>query len=159
MMTSMNIAEFPMLLAAGALDFDITIIFQFGIFILAIALLHNILIKPYLQTREARDEGTEGSREEADEMQQLAVQRRAEYEDQLSEVRRDAMGVREELRNQGVAEQEDMLDEVRREVAAKLTEERGKINTKVREAEDELDARAKQIAELMVSKILPELEA
>ena len=91
MMTSMNIAEFPMLLAAGALDFDITIVFQFVIFILAIALLHNILIKPYLQTREARDEGTEGSREEADEMQQLAVQRRAEYEDQLSEVRRDAM--------------------------------------------------------------------
>lgn len=153
------IDQFPALLAAGALDFDITIIAQFVIFMIAIALMHTILITPYLKARELREEGTEGNREEAIETQQLAVQRKSEYEDQLSEVRRDAMGVREELRSQGVAEQEDLMDEVRREVGATLTEERARISKRVHEAEAELDARASQLAEMMVAKILPELTA
>lgn len=148
----------PGLVAAGALDFDITTVFQFVIFALAIVSLQFILIKPYLQVREARDEGTLGSREEADEMTARAEQMLSKYEAQLTEARRDAVEVREAKRGEGEAEREDTLDEARREVAATLTQGRGEINQRVAEAEVEIERRAQQLAEMMVEKVLPELQ-
>ncbi len=150
----------PGLVAAGTLDFDITILFQFVIFSLAIAIMHFLIIKPYLQVREAREEGTQGKREDATETEERAMQQKAKYEEQLSEARRDAMGVRESLRNQGLAEKEEMVEEVRREVAAKLTEERGALNKRVSELEEQIDERAEALAKMMIDKVLPEdLEA
>ena len=143
------------LLGAATLDFDITTVFQFVIFALAIAILHALIIAPYLKVREMREEGTEGNREAAEETEALALHRKAEYDDQLAEARRDAMGVRESLRGQGIAQQEEMVDEAKREVQAKLDEERRALHIRVDELESQLDAKASEFARLMLDRVLP----
>ena len=71
---TLSILQLPPVMASAALDFDITMVIQFGIFALTVAILHVLIIKPYMQAREARSEGTEGSREDADEMHERAEQ-------------------------------------------------------------------------------------
>ena len=156
-----HIASMPAarLLAAGALDFDATIFLQFIIFSLAIVLLHVLIIQPYMRIREARDEGTAGNREEAEELHARAEMTLARYEEQIAEARRDAMGLRESLRSQGSAEQDDMLAEVRSEVGAMLTTQRAELRQKVARAEQELAERTQAMAARMVEKVLPEAAA
>lgn len=156
---TISILQLPTLTASGALDFDITMVIQFVIFALTVGILHVLLIKPYMQAREARSEGTEGSREDADEMHERAEQVLARYEERLTEARREAVKVREEFRAEGLSEQQEMLDEVRKEVFTKLEKERGVLNAKVSDAEEELDKRAEQLASMMVKRVLPEIGA
>ncbi len=156
---TISILQLPTLTASGALDFDITMVIQFVIFALTVGILHVLLIKPYMQAREARSEGTEGSREDADEMHDRAEQVLARYEERLTEARREAVKVREEFRAEGLSEQQEMLDEVRKEVFTKLEKERGVLNAKVSDAEEELDKRAEQLASMMVKRVLPEIGA
>lgn len=156
---TISILQLPTMTAAGALDFDITMVIQFGLFALTVLVLHFVLIKPYMQAREARSEGTSGSREDADEMHQRAEQVLARYEERLTEARRDAVKVREEFRDEGLSEQQGMIDEVRAELAVKLEKERTVLRERVVEAEDELEARAENLAAMMVERVLPELKA
>lgn len=156
---TLPILHIPSLLAAGSLDFDITLVFQFVIFMATLIMMHTLLIKPYLQVREAREEGTQGSREDADEMHERAEQLLTRYDEQLADARRNAVGVRDSLRGQGIAEQDDLLDEVRAEITTKLADERGKIAESVTSAEAQIEERARKIAEVMVQRVLPELEA
>jgi F-type H+-transporting ATPase subunit b len=146
-------------MASAALDFDITMVIQFGIFALTVAILHVLIIKPYMQAREARSEGTEGSREDADEMHERAEQVLARYEERLTEARRDAVKVREDFREEGLTNQSAMVSEVRAELAKKLEGERQTLRERVVEAEDELEARADQLATMMVERVVPELSA
>lgn len=145
----------PAVMASASFDFDVTMVIQFVIFALAIGILHTLLIKPYLAAREARTEGTSGSREDAEEMAQRAEQLLSQYEGQLTEARREAVRVREAGRAEGVARQEAMVAEVRAELSKKLEEERATLQQSVKQAQVELDARAEQMARLMVERVLP----
>lgn len=156
---TLSILQLPPVMASAALDFDITMVIQFGIFALTVAILHVLIIKPYMQAREARSEGTEGSREDADEMHQRAEQVLARYEERLTEARRDAVKVREGFREEGLNSQSSMVSEVRAELAKKLEGERQTLRERVVEAEDELEARADQLATMMVERVVPELSA
>ena len=151
----LSISQALPLLAAGGLDIDVTVGFQFVWFIATLAMLNVIIIQPYLKVREERAEATTGSREDAEEMDERAEQLREEFDDKMAGARRDAMEVRESLRGQGVAEQEDIVSEVRAELSEKLEAERATIQEKVSAAEADLDARAKELAELMVAKVVP----
>ncbi len=142
------------MLAAVSIDVDITVVFQFVNFTLAIFFLHMIIGKPYLKAREAREEGTAGSREEADDMFARADQMVIQIEAQMNEARRDAMEVRESLRNQGVAEQRDIVDETRGELEDHLATERAKLDGLVKNAQHQLDARAADLAKRMVDRVV-----
>ena len=143
------------MLAAVSIDVDITVVFQFVNFTLAVFFLHMIIGKPYLKAREAREEGTEGSREEADDMFARADQMVIQIEAQMNEARRDAMEVRESLRNQGVAEQRDIVDETRGELDDHLATERAKLDGLVKNAQRQLDTRAADLAKRMVERVVP----
>jgi F-type H+-transporting ATPase subunit b len=142
-------------LAAVSIDLDITVALQFVNFAVAVAAVYFIIGGKYLKVREERREATSGSREDADEMLERTEQLKEEFDDKMASARRDATEVRESLRGQGVAEQEDIIGEVRVELSEKLEAERAKIQAKVDEAEAELDGRAKELAELMVAKVIP----
>lgn len=149
------LSQGPPMLASVAIDIDITVAFQFVTYALTTFALYFLMVKPYLKVREDRDEGTEGSREEAEEMEARAEQVLARYESQLADARRDAMEVRESRRSEGLAEQDDILGKVRTEVTEKLEDERARIAGLVASAEADLEARAQELAGLMVQKVLP----
>lgn len=144
------------LLAAVAIDVDGTIIVQMLLFWFVLGFLHFTLFRPYLKAVEAREDGVEGSREEAAEMQTRAGRVIEEYEGKMRQARRDATDVRESLRNQGLQEQNDMVGEVRDQIQQDLELERGRIDAKVKLARTTIQARAKSLAGDMVRQILPQ---
>jgi F0F1-type ATP synthase membrane subunit b/b' len=143
------------LIASVQIDVDVTVAIQFVTFTVALFSIWGLIITPYLKAREARDEGTSGSREEADEMEAMATARLAEYDERMTQIRRESMETREELRAAGAKTQQDLLGAARAEISAKSAAEQKKIAEKVSQVEVELDARAKKLAELMIQKILP----
>ena len=143
------------MLAAVSIDLDVTVALQFVNFAVAVGAVYFIIGRKYRKVREERAEATSGSREDADEMLERTEQLKEEFDDKMASARRDATEVRESLRGQGVAEQEDIIEEVRVELSEKLEAERAKIQAKVDAAEAELDGRAKELAELMVAKVIP----
>ncbi|MEM1348213.1 MAG: ATP synthase F0 subunit B [Myxococcota bacterium] len=146
----------PPILAASSIDLDVTVVFQFVNFALALFVVYFVMAKPYLSLLEKREEGTEGRREDAALAERNATMKASEYDSKYTETVRDAMEVRDTLRNQGVVEQQNRISEVRGEVGAHLEEQRAEIQAVVAQAEKELKARSQQLAKLMVHKILPE---
>lgn len=143
-------------LAAAAIDIDVTVLIQFVTFALVVTSLNFIIIQPYLKAREAREEGTAGSREEADDLQARAQEVLKDYDERLTEARRDAMEVRETMRGQGLAEQRDLVEEARAEISAHLAQDRLHIASLVEAAESKLEERAQELAKMIADKVAPE---
>lgn len=143
------------LIASVQIDVDVTVAIQFVTFTVALFSIWGLIINPYLEAREKREEGTSGSREEADEMEALAQARLKEHDERMVQIRREAMELREGLRAEGATKQQDMLGTARAELSAKSKGEQAKIAAKVSAAEAELEGRAKQLSELVITKILP----
>ena len=142
------------ILAGINIDVDITVVFQAVTFLLVVASLNTLIIQPYLKAKAARDEGTSGSREEADEGLARAEVLSKEYDDKLNEARRDAMDVRDNMRSQGVSEQQEILDDARQEIEQKLEEERVKIAAMVSDAEAKIEEKADALSKMIVDKVM-----
>ncbi len=140
---------------AVAIDVDGTIIVQMVLFWFVLIFLHFVLFRPYLKAVDARQDGVEGAREEAGEMETRAGRIIEEYEEKMRQARRDAQDVRESLRNQGLQEQNDLVQEVREEIQGKLQEERASIQAKVDSARSDIEQRAETLADAIVARILP----
>lgn len=154
-MATFSASQAAPVLAAAAIDVDGTIIVQMILFFFVLFFLHFVLFRPYLKAVDAREDGVEGAREEAAEMETRAGRVIEEYEEKMRQARRDAQDVRESLRNQGLQEQNDMVQEVREEIQGKLNEERAKIAAKVDSARSDIEQRAQGLADAMTAKILP----
>ena len=145
------------LLAAVAINVDLTAVVMTLLFIALYYLLQPLIINDYLRARELRREAVEGAREEARESQGLADARMLEFEDEMRAARKAAAEVRDVIRGQGTAEQRDLVDEGRAEVQQKLIEERAKVAGQVAAAQSELKERAASLSSVIVDKILPRL--
>lgn len=154
-MTTIFASHLAPVVAAASIDVDGTVIVQMILFFFTLFFLHFVLFRPYLKAVDAREDGVEGAREEAAEMETRAGRVIEEYEEKMRQARRDAQDVRESLRNQGLQEQNDMVQEVREEIQGKLQEERARISTKVDSARSDIEQRAQGLADSMVAKILP----
>ena len=143
------------ILAKAAIDIDGTVLIQTGAFFFILFFLHFTLFRPYLRTVEAREEETEGAREEAAEVDRLAQARLEEYDEKLAAARREAKNVRETLRNQGTGEQDKMTAEVREEIMAEIREARAEIQGQVEVASARIEERASGLAEAMVDRVVP----
>jgi F-type H+-transporting ATPase subunit b len=143
------------IIAAAAIDIDITMAFQMVLFLFLLVVLNFLLIQPYLEAVEMRKAGVQGSREDAAEFEGKAEAMLAEYETKMRQARRDASEVRDSLRNQGQQEGNELLGEARDEVGVKLLEERKKISKEVGDAEATLRERAESLSSVMVKKVLP----
>jgi F-type H+-transporting ATPase subunit b len=154
-MTTLFPSHFAPVVAAAQIDIDGTVVVQMILFFLVLFFLHFVLFRPYLKAVDAREDGVEGAREEAAEMETRAGRVIEEYEGKMRQARRDAQDVRESLRNQGLQEQNDMVQEVREELQGKLQQERARIADKVDSARSDIEQRAQGLADSMVAKILP----
>lgn len=145
------------LLAAGYIDIDATVAIQMILFGVLFVVLRPLIIDPYLKTVEARRDGLQGSREEADEMDARAERSIADYERKMRDARREANEIRDGLRSQGQDEFEDILTEGRVEITEKIAQERATIQQETEEGLKQLSTRTESLAQAIVARVVPAL--
>ena len=150
-------AGFLPIVAAASIDIDATLGIQMVVFLLFTIALHYIIVRPYMRAVELRQEGVQGSREEAAGLDARAEAAIEEYEAKLREARREASEIRETLRAQGEAEQKDLIAEAQEAVSATLAAGRVSTAADIEAATAELKKRAATLSEALVSKVLPQV--
>src|SRR5256885_823219 len=80
------------------IDVDGTIFIEFGFFLLMLIVLHHLVFKPYLTARAEREDGIDGERKRAQEMEASATAKIAEFHGRLEMAKQSGIGLRNEAR-------------------------------------------------------------
>jgi F-type H+-transporting ATPase subunit b len=149
----------PVLMLSAAsggvtLDFDHTVIFQMGIFVLLMFLLEPLLFKPVLRIFALREERTEGARAKARALEERAGELLKRYEKELEKVHRVAATERERLRQETTALETQILNEARDATTKILEDGRRSIETEVNRIRFDLGRESEQLSRRIVEKAL-----
>jgi F-type H+-transporting ATPase subunit b len=146
------------LFAAGAVnvDVDVTLFAQLVLFTAFVVLMKDLVFEPLLAVFEARERRTEGAKEKAREMDELAIERMAELETKKEAIRREAAGDRERIRARVKALETRLLGEAReaasRTVDSGLSKIRGEVTHTRRDLEGGRAALAAEIASRVLGR-------
>lgn len=110
------------------INVDATLLMNIGIWLLLFFFLKAAFWKPMLAVIAAREEGIDGARKIARDLEKDAKARRDEFDLRLREARAAAATEREKIRAEGVRAENEILMAVRNEVAARVEKQRGDIN-------------------------------
>jgi F-type H+-transporting ATPase subunit b len=149
----------PVLMLSAAsggvtVDFDYTVVFQMGIFVLLMFLLEPLLFQPVLRIFALREERTEGARAKARALEERAGELLKRYEKELERVHRVAAAERERLRQETTALEAEILHEAREATARIVEEGRRRIETEVSRVRFDLGREAEQLSRGIVEKAL-----
>lgn len=120
------------------LDLNITLLFQFINFLIAIFFLNILLIRPVRDIISKRNALMESLADEADKYHAEATARLEAYEAQLAEARKQAGLTRESGKDAGVAELQAILGKARESARQMLEENRAVIQGQADQALAEL---------------------
>lgn len=109
------------------LDLNITLIFQFVNFLIALFFLNWLLIKPIREIIRKRNDLMDGMASEADKFHAEAVARLKAYEEELARARKQAGLEREEGKNAGLAEMEKIVGSAQQSARQLLEENRATL--------------------------------
>ncbi len=136
------------------LDLDITLIIQFGIFILLLLALRKFVLIPYLRAYDQREALTKGAQEEAQALQEAAAKAQAEYDSERQKVYSVAERERRDVVAKANADAAGVIEKARRDVQDDIAQKQAALDEQLatarRNAASEIDALSVQIA----SKIL-----
>ena len=149
----------PMLMLSAAsggvtLDWDYTVLFQMGIFVLLMFLLEPLLFRPVLRIFALREERTEGVRAQARALEERAGELLKRYEKELEQVHRAAAAERERIRQETTALETQILNEARDATAKILDDGRRRIESEVNRIRFDLGRESEQISRSIVQKAL-----
>ena len=149
----------PVLLLSAAsggvtLDFDYTVVFQMGIFVLLMFLLEPLLFQPVLRIFALREERTEGARAQARDLEEQAGELLKRYEKELEKVHRVAAAEREKLRQETASLEAKILGEAREATTRILDDGRRRIEAEVNRIRFDLGRESEQISRSIVQKTL-----
>jgi F-type H+-transporting ATPase subunit b len=136
------------------IDIDLTVLVQFGLFLLMLLLLNQLLFKPYLRLREKRQEGIEGARTEAERMTAEADAKLADYETSLDQARTKAAGEARKIRAEASAHEREVTGAARAKATKALDEAQARVRTETDAARATLMPQAEAIAKQIASKLL-----
>lgn len=136
------------------IDFDLTILIQFGLFLLMALVATQWLFKPYLRMREERARGIEGARREAESLSAEADARLAEYEAKLASARARAYDEQRKIRGEATAYHREVTDKARNQAAQALEQAQARVDSQIASARAELMPRADALAGDIASKLL-----
>jgi len=142
--------------ASGAvtLDFDYTVVFQMGIFVLLMFLLEPLLFQPVLRIFALREERTEGARAKARALEEKAGELLKRYEKELERVHRVAAEERERLRQETAALEAEILEQARRSTTKILEDGRRRIESEVSRIRFDLGRESEQLSRRIVERVL-----
>lgn len=120
------------------LDLNITLIFQFINFIIAIFFLNYLLIRPIREIIKKRNDLMDGIAGEADQFHAEAIARLNAYEEELAKARQQAGQNREEGKNAGLAELQAIVGNAQESAKELLEKNRDTIRNQAEIALSEL---------------------
>ena len=135
-------------------DLDGTVLIQLGFFLFLWIVLSRLVFKPYLALRGEQHANIEGARQTAEREQAEAADKLAHYEQQVLRARKEAAAGRVSQRAHGEEAAQQILAEARTQAEAKVQEARKKIQQTAPAAQLTLRARADQLAQMVVAKVL-----
>ncbi len=120
--------------AGVSVDFNGSVLIQFGLFLLLFLVIKPVLLDPFLKVVEEREKRTDGAKKEAREMDEKAGDIIQRYEGELDKVRKVANEERERLRSEAqkletkiLGEARDKANEVSEEGKSKIQKEADSI--------------------------------
>lgn len=148
LMTLASAAEHPLI------DIDNTAFVQFAIFVVMALASTQLLFKPYLRMREARDEGMDGARKQAAALSAEADAKLADYEQKLAAARARAQEERRKIRGEASEHLQSITDKARAAAQEAVLAANKKVQTETESARADLLPKADALAGQMVSKLL-----
>ncbi len=143
-------------LASGhpLIDIDLTVLVQFGLFLLLFLVANKLLFQPYLALRERRKAGIDGARGEAERMSAQADAKLADYEKQLASARNRANDEGRKVRAEATTHEKDVTDKARAEAQKAIDEATAKMKQETEAARLQLLPQANTLAKQIASKLL-----
>jgi F0F1-type ATP synthase membrane subunit b/b' len=136
------------------LDVDGTVLLQFGLFLIAMYALTQLLWKPYLRIRTERGARVEGFKEEAKRMDADAAARFAKVEAQLAEARRVGSLERARVRIAASAREQEIISAAQAREQQTLLEARARVEKAMAGERASLAARAELLGHQAAEKVL-----
>jgi F-type H+-transporting ATPase subunit b len=143
-------------LASGhpLIDIDLTVLVQFGLFLLLFLVANKLLFQPYLALRERRKAGIDGARAEAERMTAQADAKLADYEKQLASARNRANEEGRKVRAEATTHEKDVTDKARAETQKAIDEATATMKQETEAARLQLLPQANTLAKQIASKLL-----
>lgn len=136
------------------LDLDYSVLVQLGLFILLIAVLTQLLWKPYLRVRAERVSRVDGYRREAEQMEVNAASRLAQAEAALAEVRRIGSGERAMARAEARTREQTLIAEAQIDAQRVLANAQAKLEQTLAGERTKLATQTREIAARAARQIL-----
>lgn len=136
------------------IDIDLTVVVQFGLFMILFLAANALLFQPYLKLRERRRAGIEGAREEAQAMSATADARLADFEKQLATARARASEEGRKVRAEAAAHEREVTEAARATAAKAMDEAQAKVRAETEAARAALMPQADALARAMAGKLL-----
>jgi F-type H+-transporting ATPase subunit b len=135
-------------------DFDGTVLFMVGLFLVLWMILKPLLFDPMLKLFEERERRTDGAKLLARKIDEKSASALATYESEMSKARAAASAEREKIRNEGLKAEAEILARVRAETAKTIEEGRKQMQAQVSQARGQLQTEVNAIAKDFASRAL-----
>jgi F-type H+-transporting ATPase subunit b len=136
------------------LDIDWTLPVALVSVIIFLVLMNKILFKPLLQLMETRDKGIHDDLEEAARLRQQAEGALTTYESALAAARRDMAEQAAGVQRAVEARQREQIEQARNEANTLVAEAQATIARETQEARTRLASEARELARLVVAKLM-----
>lgn len=141
-------------LSAGMVDFDLSLVFMLGLFVVFAVLLHFIVLKPLIAAQEARHKGMGGAREDASAFELKAAETQNAYEARLSKARQDAVVIREAIKKDAGEQAHATIAAAQSETDARLAAAKSELAKFADKARVEMKTHSEQLATELAGKLL-----
>ena len=136
------------------LNIDATFFIQVINFLILIAVLNWLLVKPTLRVLEERRVRVEGSEEEARRLTEEADKNIAEYERGLAEARIDAGKQKERIRTEGIERENEIIRAAREQSRKTVEDMKQRIEKEAHEASSVMKNEVKALSAQIAEKVL-----
>ncbi len=133
---------------------NITLVYQWVIFMVAVLTLHFVVFRPTLRILDERKSRTEGEKEAAHALEEKSRDLLAQVEKGMEEARQTGVRKKEELRSVAAKFSEDVLKKTRLELEKKMEETRTTVARESKEAALQLRQQARDLARDIAVKVL-----
>lgn len=134
-----------------ALDLDITMFIQLGIFVLLLLALNKYVLKPYFKAYDKRYAMTEGAREDAKTLQKKASESLSAYEGERQKVYAEVEAERKHKIAEANESASKVVEAARAKIQADLAEKQRELDLEIetarKNASPEIEAISRQIAD------------
>jgi len=136
------------------IELNFTLIIQLVIVLSLMAILTQILFKPFLSVLQERRNRIEGAEKRAKDLQQQAEELIERYREAIASGQAQGAGIRDEIRKTSLAEETEILQKAMDEANRLIQEMKAKVAEEARAARTDLRLQAQNLSREITEKIL-----